>query len=228
MKLNNRLLFGLAASFLAGHSSATVIAEYNFNDSTYPVPSVDTDPNTIANDLLFGDGGPSIIGEAGTDGNAPYLRSDFTSSTVQAAIDQEQYLMFSIEPASSSFSIDTVSYVHHLEYTSAVSETATYSSYLFSSIASGESGPVDSTHVASYTFTGNGADQTKTVTFDAPITYQNLTAPVTFWIVMTDSQTSTSVYQVFDDIVVTPEPGSLALLGIGGICLLWRRRPHAA
>jgi len=232
MTLRNGLRACLTTACLASltvtQAPAATLAEYDFEGSVSPLQSIDSDTTTDASPVSFGTAGDFTNGAILNIGEAAYIRVSNADSNLSTAISNEDYLTFSINLAAgeTDFSIDQISYLHHLTDTQ---NGHTYNSYLFSSVNGGLTG----NEIASSTFevtpeSGDSDDTEKnaTVVFDAAGAggYDSLTGSVTFWIVVTDTSTQGGHTHGIDNILVTPEPGSLALLGLGGLCVLWRRR----
>lgn len=232
MGFNKGLFFGFSLVFLnlsvPFGAEATTQAEYTFGDTGGATESTDSDVVTDASDVALGNGDFGIS-SVGTIGNAAFIRTTNTVSDQATAITNSDYLSFTIDLAAgeTEFSIVEVSYLHHLTDTE---NGNTYNSYLYSSVAGGL---VAGNEIASSTFviTPEAGDfddvaKTETVVFDAASAggYDTLSGPVTFWILLTDTANNNGHVHGVDNIVVTPEPGSLALMIFGGACLL--RRPR--
>lgn len=235
MKRRKGLLLGLA-SLVMTHASSVMAAPVLLAEYTFDLADIAADGKSASATSTFGsiDAGDITFGPSSSVSGTPLfetsgavVRSSETSSTndllseALAGSGFSEYLSFTIDSTSASpFSISKISYDY--EITSA-------------------SGLVLSTHLL---LNDDGdafsaADLLKTTqltpanplsTADAEVTYDlaltGLTAPVEIRIYFSDTSVSGAGIHGVSNIKIegVPEPSSLALLGLGGICLLRRRR----
>ena len=187
-----------------------------FDDSDTALYSVDTDTDSVAtrlaSDVIDGGGGNAIIGtQFGATGSA----SGSPNSNFGNADEAGAYFSFTVTPnAGKQISYESLSFYY-----------GTHSN------GSGEYGLryVDGAN-AEVTVVSTGSDPRFAGVNLYTINLGGFTSSDTVeWRIYLSSSSDT-VGQRFDDITLNatvsdiPEPGSLALLGLGGLCLIRRRR----
>ena len=225
---SNGILTSLTGAmlFAATPASAVVIAEYTFDSNSQA--SADLSPETNATNADFGawngDWAGSTTSNMGFSSNLAFVRSPLSSTDLSngsntGAIGHNDYLGFTIQ--GSGFDITSISFSHAMTDTD---NGNTYQAHLFTSATGFAAGNV----LQSTTLAGTGSGVSGGLAFDATGTaaLQGLASDLEVRIYITDSQDTPGFVHTIDNIVVngTPEPGSLALLGLGGAFLLWHRR----
>ena len=229
MRLSKGLLFGIALTVLTGQATAQVIAEYNF-DGASPVAS-NTAPGITAGDANFTEWDPAASAP-GFSGSSAFARSSATNNVaipleqnLSEALAADNYLSFKID--GTGYSVDSIGYVHSV---TGAPSNGIYASYLFTSKTGFSEGDqlTDAGVGLPTTTLTTATSTTDTVSFDTSgITeLQGLSEEIEIRIYLSDNFLEGSHVHFLDSIIVSgvPEPGSLALLGLGGLCLSWRRR----
>ena len=200
------LFFGALAS-----SDAAILANYNFTGAT---ASVDADANSTA--TSFTSNYPSDSGLSGA-GNY-FVRVQVTPAVATTT----NYFTFTVT-AASGFTLNLTD----LALKTALVDPSNPSGTTF--VRSSVDGYASD--LGSYTQTGTSGSTFTDRSIDlSGAAYQNLST-ITFRIYHydnTDSTSSTGLVHRIDDVVLNgsavPEPASIALLGLGGLSLLVRRR----
>lgn len=227
MSRSNALLTGLtAALILAGtHTSADVLAEYTFTGNS--PASTDTTLLPNATDANFGswDGTwtGTTTGFIGFNFGVAFVSTSLTTDalttgTGTGAVGRGDYLAFTIQ--GSGFDITSIAFEHAISDSDA---DATYQAHLYTSETGLIAGQVS-------TLTGTGVAVAGGLTY-VPTggALDGLTSDLEVRIYFTDSQDVNGFAHSIDNIIVqgTPEPTSLAVLGILGVLVLSRRRRAA-
>lgn len=230
MIISNGMRLGLAGSLILGtaNASAEVLAQYDFVDGS---PAATTADFITATDAAFGpfsssSSSPSI------DALGVFVAASDTNRLVDAGTNA---LADALDPPGGagdyiSFTIDSTSptplRISNIQYT--------YSS-------ASNSGFVLSSHLLTSATGFTASDSLNTIDFDSVNgstdanvdvsnidDLQNLSGPLEIRIYFSDSTFRPGPNHRVDTIIIqgVPEPGSLALLGLGGVCLLSRRRRH--
>jgi hypothetical protein len=209
------LLAGLSGALLLGadQSSAVTTVTYSF-DGGSAVPSVAGGIVTAGNATTGGDVDLSTID------NAARVRSDATSEGLSAAVTAMDFVSVTVTGA--DYGISNISYVH------SVSDTFNLGNYTTHLLAS-PIGFTDTGSVLNVTRTGDEDPlPPELISVDTSVEpiFQNLSGTTEIRVYFSDTVTNNGHVHLVDNLIVTvtPEPGSLALLGMGGACLLWRRR----
>lgn len=238
IRLEGLLAAGMATTLLAGNaSSGVVIAQYTFAGSS--PSSTDTDLLTDALDVQIGafPGDTDVDPGPGFQETGAFARTEDTADPgtlggtivpLQTAIDDGDFFSFTIEHTGTDFSISQITF----DYIVTASGTTTqFGAHLFSDVT-GDTDAADelvstTPGAIPVTTSSNGVTTSLTFLLSGETDLQNRTDDVTFSIFLRDNQSNNGQIHSLDNIVVTgdvPEPGSLALLGLGGACLIRRRR----
>lgn len=230
MILSKGLLFGIAGSLVLGATSASadVLAQYNFpggsaaSSDVHPTTASDVQIGDFLNDNNDGDGGPGI------DVLGTFVRAEDTEDpaslggaivTLGDAILSNDYYYFTLTGA--SYSISQISF----DYTVSASGTTTSFAADLLTSATGLTGS-DSLSETPVTTSSNGVATNVVVPLGGNASLQGLSGTTEFRIYVRDNQAGNAQSHRLNNIVVegTPEPGSLALLAIGGFFVSWRKR----
>lgn len=227
MKYSKGLLASLAmitigGSFVGYDAQAETIAEYTFTGNS-PASS-DSSAATVAGAAAFGSWDGFSSPDYGISSEVAYARSSVTSDQLSnlsgnGAIDHNDYLGFTITGV--DFDIAAISFQHSMTDTD---NGNTYQAHLFTSATGFSEGDVLlSTSLAG---TGGAVSDTPTLVTTGIAALQGIVGDLEVRIYFTDAQTIPGFIHTLDNIIVSgvPEPGSLALFGLGGVCVLWRRR----
>ena len=235
-----------AAAFTTATHAAPFTVTYDFED--------DDSPRTAADITGSGaDGVDAVNAKFGTGLSTPtsgfssitksiFVNSTQTASFGSAAITANDFIEFTIdaEPGFQFSSVDSFAYQIFAEdrNTGPANDNFQITTFVRSNASgdnfettlpgsnisdSGTNNPTDGP--PNY---ANGASANSSLGGDSD--FDNLTS-VTFRIFQFDNVDDTGAFSRIDNIVITgdvvPEPASLALLGLGGLCLLGRRRRSA-
>lgn len=207
---------GLAGALLlsVGQANAQTTVTYSF-DGGSAVPSVVGSDVTAGNATTAGD-----VGLTASAPGAAFVRSDSTSEGLPAAFLANDYVSVTVTGA--DYGISNISYEH------SVTDTFNLGNYTTHLLAS-PVGFADTGSVFNLTRTGDGSPlPAELIDLDLSVepVFQDLTGTTEFRIYFSDTVTNNGHVHILDNLVieVVPEPGSLAFLGLGGACLLWRRR----
>jgi hypothetical protein len=214
-------LAGLALT--AGSASAAVIAQYDFTGAA--VTSSDSEPNSTAQDFAAtgADLGFSVSG------NNAFARSQALAGTDEAAaIANVAYMSFTVSTtAGNKLDLTSLTYtsIHNATNAGAPDTNATMNFFVRSSIDS-----YAATVGSVFSETWDSTTPNRTIDLSGAA-FQNLTSPVTFRLYVYESvELDTNQGARWDDVVLNgnvnaiPEPSAIALLGLGGLALLRRRR----
>lgn len=221
-RLSGIVIAGLATTLVAGNASAVVIAEYTFTGGS--LASSDTEGSTSASAINFNawvnhpfypGGDTPVISDdkflARTSVTNPLAETG--SADLDDAIAADNFIEFTI--TGTDFDVTSVSF----DYIISGSNTYKYRAFVLSDVtgstAQGMSVELQSTEASDHVVaTANIASD-----------WENLNS-LTLRIYLADSTTNTNGFHYIDNIVVqgTPEPGTLALVALGGVCLIKRRR----
>lgn len=231
MSRSNGLLTGLTAALLltGANASALTLAEYSFTSNSQASTDTVIEPNATDADFGSWDGNwsGSTLPAIGFNFNIAYVSSDLTNDvltngTGTGAIGHSDYLSFTIE--GSGFDITSISFDHGINDSEA---SNSYEAHLFTSATGFAAANVLDTS----TLAGTGGAVDGGVAFDATGTtlLQGVTSDLEIRIYFTDSQNVPGFFHSIDNIVVegTPEPSSLAVLGVLGLFVISRRRRAA-
>ena len=209
-------------------ASAAVLAVYAFNSASPSATS--SDANVTAGDVTVG---PGFTGGFSSSGNA-FARSTGTSgSTVSFAnaSTANDYFSVTIGP-NSGYNMNLDSLTFDYGYSSVVNTGGDLRAYVTTS---------DDSHAAFESFfTTTATDGTNTITF--PISanvdltgaeFQSISSDIEFRIYLSDAYNNNDVIHRIDNVTLNgtvaavPEPSSAALLGLGSLALILRRRRGA-
>ena len=234
MRINGLLTSLTGALLLAGAPvSAVTLAGYDFDSGTSPSA---TFGSLAASDVSFDNPGnwqnpftgstPVIDSGSFAAFGKDTLTTTAGVNTIDDALTSGDYISFTLNgDAAETISISQISFEYSVSTASGVSMSA----HLLTSATGFTSANV----LASETFElSSPSSGTVTIapTLSGNSSLQNVTGPLEVRIYLSDGVTPggiSSLHRV-DDIVVegsvVPEPGSLALLGLGGVFMLWHRR----
>lgn len=207
---------------LSSHSaSAVVLAEYNFTGNS--ALSTDTEASTAASAVTFTEW-TDYSGYPGGDtpvisGDTFISRASVTNTSATVGIDSladaiaaDNFIKFTI--TGTGFDITSISF----NYDATMPSSYSMSAHLLTDATGAVS-------QESTTISGSSGDVDVVATANTASDWQGLNS-ITVQIYLSDSTTDGGALHRIDSIVVegTPEPGSLALLALGGIFVSWRRR----
>jgi hypothetical protein len=238
-------VLSLGLGILAGStcsSDAAVIAQYNFDAGNGVATTVN--PNVTAQDIIQANAGPNMTVDYAPVAPAyptPILRSATVAANPTndeaGAVSAGTYFAFTVTPtAGNTMTLTGIS------FDSARGGAAVPRSwYAFSSVKGFANGSdIASAIEASQRPAFSHYDETSTVGGTAPLatgslnlaadpSYANLTSPVTFRFYVSAPGAGQSID--FDNVSIngittatSPEPATLGMAAIGGLCLLARRR----
>ena len=234
-----------AALAAAGVAHADVLASFDFNDSGNRTLSTDADANSSASltagagfTVLYenGNGSDRLVAE---DPQVFGLDSGSTADRLAGALAGGDYVDVTLTPDSQrKLTFESLSFT----YAERTSGTASGDYTLYLELRSGIDNFADpiltSFNGAAATANGNSTTHTARqalATFTGA-SFTDLAGPVTFRIVMADNRANaatTLTGVTLDNIVINgtnsaiPEPSAAALLALGGLAALARRRTHA-
>lgn len=211
-----RRLWIVAGFFLGtlAPSHAAILANYNFTSAT---ASVDADVNSTASNFTS-----NYSSNSGLSGAGNYFVRVQVTPALTDPVSTTNYFTFTVT-AASGFTLNLADLT--LKTALVDSSQPTGTTFVRSSV---DGFAFD---LGSYTQTGTASSDFTDRTIDlSGAAYQNLSS-ITFRIYHyddTDSTSSTGLVHRIDDVVLNgsaiPEPASFALLGLGGLSLLARRR----
>lgn len=221
MGFNKGLFFGLVTAFSVGHASAQVLAEYNFDGASPAATSAAAGITAGTANFDQWDGG---LTTPGFSGSSAFARTNATNNValpleqdLSEALANDNYLSFTID--GTGYSVSSIAYAHSLN---SATNGASYVSYLFTSktgFADGDQ--LDATLLQTGTLS-------ESVNFDTSgiASLQGLSEQIEVRIYLSDDRQENGEVHFLDSITVSgvPEPGSLALMIFGGVCLC--RRPR--
>lgn len=228
MFLSNGIRLGLAGSLILGAASVSAeeLVRYDFVGGS---PAATVSGSMTGTDVTLGpflspSSSPSI------DALGVFVQASDTNTTsattgisdLADALDSPDgtgdYIRFTIDSTSAMpFSISNIRYT----YTSLNNSGFVLSSHLLTS-ATGFTAS-DSLNTVSFIADNGSTDENVDVSGISEL--QGLTGPVEIRLYFSDSTFNSAPDHRIDTIIIEgiPEPGSLALLGLGGVCLMWRR-----
>jgi hypothetical protein len=229
MKIKNIILPILPILLATAPAHAAVLANYNFDSGT---ASTVTEAGSTPGAFSFNDGGDegSLSADIGTGTNA-FIRSDATGSTEALALADDDYFFFTVT-ADVGQTLNLTSLVFDFGASTQTNGNFAYNltTYIQSSVGGlGSSDP--SLASRSFTRPGNSTGSLTTVTaIDLTgASFQGLNS-ITFEFSVGDDLNNTNSIARFDNfalegsVAAIPEPSSTALLGLGGLALILRRR----
>jgi len=227
----------LAAAILpltAGISKAVVVAQYDFTGHTLTNSAAAVAGATVSS---FSIGGGMNLTDNGAPADALRISGDDTDNTTGDAFTNSRVLSFTVTVAS-GFTMDLNTLTVDYQATNAFG----YSSARFFTNIDGHDAVADDT-VGALGRIGGGSDAafvTNTIDFNGGVytganisdsDFNNLAAGVyTFNMPWIDDSGSDTRFTDFDNVILdatitaVPEPSSTALLGLGGLALILRRR----
>lgn len=222
-------------------ASAEVVALYNFVDDGGANQATSKDLN-VATNALDWTGGPWLAEDG--DGNSPGIstssntafgRTEDTGTatadgdTLAEAIADGSYIGFTFDANGSSTDLNSLAFDH--------SFTSVFDGGSFSlAVMNSDTGFTDGDELETFTFTFADKNDSNTnvdpvgrfIDLSSVASLQGVTGTTEFRFYLYDNSNSQSrinrVANVTLDGDVVPEPTSLALLGLGGLCMMSRRR----
>ena len=225
-------VMAIALTAASANAAPITLAEYKFDSSS--TASSDGDAQTTASAITIGVGStatttatampnPPLVKIAGND------TGDSTGDNMVDAINDGDWLTFSIDTNGTAVNFDKLSVLIGGEAVYDNGNSGGHFGNVYTSEQVGSS--LESSEAAQqlgfigFKTDGDFAAETQTVDFSS-ITGFNGT--LTVWIPFTDDSNAGSRFLEVDDITVTgtviPEPATLALLGLGGLMMVGRKR----
>jgi len=230
MKMKTHTITFLAAACVAmPQSYAAVLAEYAFTGGS--ASATNADANVTANDFTVGAGISGLAGFSGTSNSAFARTTGTTGSTLSFATAFANDDFFSvIIGANSGYYMDLDSFTFDYGYTSTVDQSGDLRYYVTTSVDN---------HAAFLNF-----DTVTSVSINNPTPTYPLSnntdlsafnyvwdgSDIEFRIYLSDQYNLGDVIHRIDNVIlngtisVVPEPSSVALLGLGGLALMLRRK----
>lgn len=205
----------------ASLAQADILASYDFSTSQSPAATA-PDVSASAFDGVSATNDGSVSGDIGRSGGSQnmFLRTDATAATQPAALDDDDYFQFTIGPDSvPSITVGSITLDHGGGIGSGNTNSFNTTIYLQSSINGfGSANPV----LGSASHEVTSAKSLATTTIYLPPAFQSLSSSVTFRIYASDDNDVNNDTVRIDNVIVVPEPASLALMGLGGMVMLRR------
>ena len=217
------LLTALACSAgLTLSASAATIASYDFSSDT---SSSDAEANSTANDFA------ATGGAFGASGRSGFWTNFFTRDG-ETTLTGNNYVGFTVDiDAGYELDLTALSFNYNSnDANGTIAPTAT-TTFSVRTSADGFASDLSGTYSANPDVANSNGAAEESASFDlSGASFQNLTGSFEVRIYAELSESSFEFINRYDNALLTgdtalvPEPGSLALLGLGGLCVLRRRR----
>ena len=229
---NTTLLATLASAAIIGSADAATLVNYEFTGASPAQTSGDLSGSDVTHGAYTGNGGASTRGFSSST-NSIFVRWNATGAlaadgdTLAEAIANEAYATFTVtNTTATAYDLTNLTFDIFFDPYDTVTTTSVF-------VMTDLSGFTDGDELGGVTYApgaGPGpSDTPDTITVDFS-SLGNLSAGASFesrLYFVDDADTADKIFRVDNVTVngdVVPEPGSLALLGLGGLCVLRRRR----
>ncbi len=228
----SRCLFGSFLLLTAAAPAAVTISGFTFASNTSPTTQAMNTTTTVVT------AGGNYAGGSPTSGRSTNDSNFFTRGATSTTFDTNQnYVSFTVTPGA-MFKLDltTLAFNYGVQsagssasYTTTFRLRSSLDAFATSIPTSYVGAPASATSTATASTTSGGATLAATATFSG-VSFSNITVPVEFRLYATPSVSSFDAITRFDnivlsgDVIMVPEPSSLALLGGFGVIALLRRR----